>query len=112
MESQDRIPKASGDPPARIGLSDMDKSSYLSMGAVYILCVDSLMFPLDTLKTIIMSDRQKLQNGSRTSKSPGLLKMTIRITKKEGINRFWQGKFTIYVGFGPSVLGTFPGQST
>jgi hypothetical protein len=45
------------DEPKRIGLSDMDTSKYMTFGSLFILAVDTSLFPLDTLKTIIMSER-------------------------------------------------------
>jgi hypothetical protein len=46
-----------GEAPKRIGLEDMDPSKYMSFGSVFIIAVDTMMFPLDTIKTIIMSER-------------------------------------------------------
>ena len=48
--------------PKRIGLSDMDGSKYLTFGSAFILAVDAALFPLDTIKTIIMADRVYLFN--------------------------------------------------
>ena len=47
------------DIPKRISLSDMDTSKYMTFGSLFILAVDTALFPLDTLKTIVMSDRGK-----------------------------------------------------
>lgn len=48
------------DLPKRIGLADMDGSKYLTFGSAFILAVDSALFPLDTLKTILMSNRVQI----------------------------------------------------
>ena len=42
---------------ARIGLSEMDGTKYLAFGSSFILAIDSILFPLDTIKTIIMAER-------------------------------------------------------
>jgi hypothetical protein len=76
--------------PKRIGLEDMDPSKYMSFGSLYIIGVDSLMFPLDTIKTIIMAERVSFINKSKKAKQ-SLLKMTLKIAKREGIARFWRG---------------------
>ncbi|KAI9204210.1 mitochondrial carrier domain-containing protein [Polychytrium aggregatum] len=86
------------EPPKRIGLEDMDGSRYLGFGSLFILMVDSFLFPLDTIKTIIMSER-----GSH--KSSGTFRTIARVIKHEGITRFWRG-------LGPSVAGSFPGQAS
>jgi hypothetical protein len=86
--------------PKRIGLSDMDGSRYLTFGSLFILAIDSLLFPLDTLKTIIMSERR----NKLVKSNAGLLGRTWQIARREGIARFWRGMT-------PSVLGSFPGQA-
>ncbi|KAI8919621.1 mitochondrial carrier domain-containing protein [Entophlyctis helioformis] len=84
--------------PKRIGLSDMDGARYMIFGSAFILGVDSMLFPLDTIKTIIMSER------SRQYQRKSLTKMIWRIGQQEGILRFWRGLL-------PSVSGSFPGQA-
>ncbi|KAJ8324400.1 hypothetical protein O5D80_006659 [Batrachochytrium dendrobatidis] len=84
--------------PKRVGLSDMDGIRYMIFGSLFILGVDSSLFPLDTVKTIIMSER------SRQLHKQNVFRMIYRIAKDEGILRFWRGLF-------PSVIGSFPGQA-
>jgi hypothetical protein len=104
MSKSDEPDNNGNEPPKRIGLSDMDRTSYLFFGytilisgAIYILCVDSFLFPLDTLKTIVMSDRGKLRKGSNShAAKPGIFQITQRIVKKEGIRRFWRGLMISY----------------
>ncbi|KAJ3051044.1 hypothetical protein HK097_007987 [Rhizophlyctis rosea] len=83
-------------PPPRINLSEMDATRYALFGSLFILAVDSALFPLDTVKTLIMNER-----GIRKE---GVLRMIGRIAKTEGIARFWRG-------LPPAVLGSFPGQA-
>jgi hypothetical protein len=69
----------------------------LIAGAIYILCVDSFLFPLDTLKTIVMSDRKKLRKGSNSpAANSGIFQTTKLILEKEGIRRFWRGLMISY----------------
>eukprot|EP00842_Homolaphlyctis_polyrhiza_P004995 jgi/Hompol1/5497/HPOL_000199-RA len=84
--------------PKRIGLSDMDSIRYMAFGSLFILMVDSCLFPLDTIKTIIMAERSKQLHKQN------MFKMVFRIAKHEGILRFWRGLM-------PSVAGSFPGQA-
>ena len=90
--------------PKRIGLSDMDTSKYMTFGSLFILAVDTSLFPLDTLKTIIMSDRIKKSLKGK-GKPQSVIKMAWGIGKREGILRFWRGVV-------PSTLGNFPGQAS
>nr|KAJ3420457.1 Fe(2+) transporter [Polyrhizophydium stewartii] len=94
----DRRPVALHDIPQRIGLSDMDGLKYMAFGSLFIISVDSMLFPLDTIKTIIMAER------SRHVHRQGLIKMVLRIAHHEGVARFWHG-------LAPSVIGSFPGQA-
>ncbi|KAI9014721.1 mitochondrial carrier domain-containing protein [Gaertneriomyces semiglobifer] len=84
--------------PERINLSDMDTGKYAAFGSLFILCVDTSLFPLDTVKTVIMSD--KGAQFGRTS----VIKTIYRMAKNEGIARFWRG-------LPPAVVGSFPGQA-
>ncbi|KAI8897509.1 mitochondrial carrier domain-containing protein [Globomyces pollinis-pini] len=86
--------------PKRISLSDMDSTKYMIFGSLFILGVDTMLFPLDTLKTIVMSERSK-----KATKSPNLFKLALNIAQREGVPRFWRG-------IGPSTLGNFPGQAS
>ncbi|KAI8916153.1 mitochondrial carrier domain-containing protein [Gorgonomyces haynaldii] len=92
------------DVPKRVGLSDMEPQRYLTFGSLFILMIDSALYPIDTIKTIIMADRRKKMKSGKNYKSPGLFKLTSQIAKREGIARFWRGMV-------PSVVGSFPGQA-
>ena len=99
-----------GKPPKRISLSDMDATKYMTFGSLFILAVDTTLFPLDTLKTIIMSDRGKKainchSNNSQKSLRPNIFRMALGIARKEGLFRFWRGVV-------PSTIGNFPGQAS
>ncbi|KND03029.1 uncharacterized protein SPPG_02099 [Spizellomyces punctatus DAOM BR117] len=85
--------------PERINLSDMDSSRYAAFGSIFILGVDSCLFPLDTIKTLIMSQRE-----ATFGREPNILRLIWRIAKTEGIARFWRG-------LPPAVVGSFPGQA-
>ncbi|KAJ3031299.1 hypothetical protein HDV00_008389, partial [Rhizophlyctis rosea] len=50
-------PDTSPHEPSRINLSDMDATRYAMFGSLFILAVDSSLFPLDTVKTLIMNER-------------------------------------------------------
>ncbi|KAI9099950.1 mitochondrial carrier domain-containing protein [Phlyctochytrium arcticum] len=85
--------------PERINLSDMDSVQYILYGSGFILALDSCLFPLDTVKTVIMSQREV-----PLGRPQGLVKIIWNIARTEGIARFWRG-------LPPSVLGSFPGQA-
>ena len=104
----------SNPPPKRIALSDMDAKKYMTFGSLFILAVDTALFPLDTLKTIIMSDRGKkignnLKNPSshrpQTPGKPSVFRLAFNIARREGVLRFWRGVV-------PSTIGNFPGQAS
>lgn len=101
MEQENDVP--SNGSPTYTGLSDMDPKKFVTFGSLFILAIDSLLFPLDTIKTIIMADRRKKAKIGVAAKE-GVWKLTRRIWKKEGITRFWRGIM-------PSVIGSFPGQA-
>lgn len=82
--------------PKRIGIEDMEPGKYLVFGSMFILGLNSALFPLDTLTTIVMAE------GRPPSKS--LFHLARSIARREGIPRFWRG-------LGASVVGTFPGQA-
>ncbi|KAJ3023046.1 hypothetical protein HKX48_004528 [Thoreauomyces humboldtii] len=84
--------------PQRVSLADMDTTKYAAFGSLFILGVDSTLFPLDTVKTVIMSQR-----GTPFA-APGILQTVRRMVKTEGIPRFWRGLV-------PAVTGSFPGQA-
>ncbi|KAI8849109.1 mitochondrial carrier domain-containing protein [Chytridium lagenaria] len=86
--------------PTRIGLSDMNTQKFAMLGSFFIVGLDTAMFPLNTLQTIMMSER-----SVKGRKSIGVLKLTSYIFKSEGIGRFWKGA-------GTAVFGSFPGQAT
>ena len=82
--------------PKRIGIEEMEPAKYLAFGSLFILGLNSALFPLDTLTTIVMAE------GRPPSKS--LFHLAKSIARREGIPRFWRG-------LGASVVGTFPGQA-
>jgi hypothetical protein len=82
--------------PKRIGIEDMEPVKYMAFGSLFILGLNSALFPLDTLTTIVMAE------GRPPSKS--LSHLAKSIARREGIPRFWRG-------LGASVVGTFPGQA-
>ncbi|KAJ3288484.1 hypothetical protein HK104_008159, partial [Borealophlyctis nickersoniae] len=63
--------------PERINLSDMDATRYAVFGSLFILAVDSTLFPLDTIKTVIMSER-----GVRQGSVP---RMVMRMARTEAM---------------------------
>ncbi|KAI8821728.1 mitochondrial carrier domain-containing protein [Fimicolochytrium jonesii] len=82
----------------RVNLSDMDSGKYAVFGSLFILGLDSCLFPLDTVKTVIMSQR------GTSFGNTGILHTVYRIARTEGIPRFWRGLL-------PAVIGSFPGQA-
>jgi hypothetical protein len=54
-------PSVSQDPrveaPKRIGLSDMSLSKFATLGASFIVGLETVLFPLNTMQTILMSER-------------------------------------------------------
>ncbi|KAJ3210058.1 hypothetical protein HDU67_005695 [Dinochytrium kinnereticum] len=94
---------------SRIGLSDMNTQRFAMLGSVFIVGLDTAMFPLNTLQTIMMSER-----SVKGRKSIGVLKLTSHILREPllkrvpineiGIGRFWKGA-------GTAIVGSFPGQA-
>lgn len=84
--------------PKRVGLSDMNLSKFATLGAAFIVGLETALFPLNTMQTILMSER------SGKARSQTMWRLGSHIAKTEGIARFWRGA-------GTSITGTFTGQS-
>lgn len=78
--------------------SDLNFSTYAVYGSAWIFAVDTMLFPLEVLKTRIMSQR-----GDR--KPVMVSSMLKTIIRQEGF-------FKLFRGIAPSVVGSFPGQAT
>ncbi|ORZ36109.1 mitochondrial carrier domain-containing protein [Catenaria anguillulae PL171] len=76
---------------------DMDLSSYLLYGSGFVFMVDSIMYPFEVLRTRMQADNITHQRS--------VISMVRRIIQQEGFRR-------LYRGILPSVLGSFPAQST
>ncbi|KAJ3414684.1 hypothetical protein HDV05_006219 [Chytridiales sp. JEL 0842] len=85
----------------RISLSEMNASVFAATGSAFIVALDTALFPLNTIQTIMMSDRSQAGSG-RSAHS--IRKMVSHILKTEGLGRFWKGA-------GPAIVGSFPGQA-
>ncbi|KAJ3167921.1 hypothetical protein HDU88_001868 [Geranomyces variabilis] len=92
------LPSVTPDTQERLGLKDLDTTKYAAFGSIFILAVDSSLFPLDTVKTVIMSQR-----GSPFH-TPGIFATFRTLFRAEGLSRFWRG-------LPPAVAGSFPGQA-
>ncbi|TPX55551.1 hypothetical protein PhCBS80983_g05221 [Powellomyces hirtus] len=82
----------------RVSLADMDTTKYAAFGSIFILAVDSTLFPLDTVKTVVMSQR-----GTPFG-TTSVYRTARNLLRAEGLARFWRGLL-------PAVTGSFPGQA-
>jgi hypothetical protein len=85
LETTTTLPTTELQMPKRIDIEDLDRARYMFFGSFFILGVNTALFPLDTLTTIIMSDVKQL--GKQKS-IPCLIQ---KIVKTQGIFRFWRG---------------------
>ncbi|KAL7750984.1 hypothetical protein RI367_003564 [Sorochytrium milnesiophthora] len=76
---------------------DLDSASYMGYGSLFVLTVDSAMYPFEVLRTRMQADTVS-GNGS-------IVQMLRRIVKLEGVAK-------LYRGIGAAVFGSFPGQAT
>jgi len=71
--------------------------SYAIYGSLSILCVDSMLYPLELVRTRMQGDR--VTSTSRISQ------VLLRLLKTEGPRRLFRG-------ICPAILGSFPGQAS
>ncbi|KAI8616310.1 mitochondrial carrier domain-containing protein [Chytriomyces sp. MP71] len=84
-------------PPKRISLSEMDTGRFAVFGSVMIVGLETLMFPLNTIQCITMSQRTR-------GKERSLWKTVKHTVRNEGIMRLWRGIV-------PQTIGALPGQA-
>ncbi|KAI9224137.1 mitochondrial carrier domain-containing protein [Blastocladiella britannica] len=75
---------------------DLDMSKYVMFGSGFVFAVDTVLYPLETLRT-------KMQADSVTNQR-GIIRMAKRIVRQEGVRRLFRGVL-------PTVTGSFPAQS-
>ncbi|KAJ1553225.1 hypothetical protein HK405_008559 [Cladochytrium tenue] len=76
----------------------MDLGRFAALGGVFIVGVETAMYPFNTLQTLLMSQRTGKARATKT------LSLVIHLLRNEGLSRFWKGA-------GTAVMGMFPGQA-
>ncbi|KAJ3074878.1 Fe(2+) transporter [Podochytrium sp. JEL0797] len=83
--------------PKRISLSEMDTTKFAFFGSLMVVAMETALFPINTIQTIMMSHRTR-------HKPKPMWKTTFDIVKREGVLRLWRGIV-------PQTIGAFPGQA-
>ncbi|RKP00286.1 hypothetical protein CXG81DRAFT_7875, partial [Caulochytrium protostelioides] len=92
--------------PERITLAAMDPLAFFQFGSLFIVAVDSALYPLETLKTITMAKRRLGRpRGAAAAPSESFVRAIRHTLQTEGLRRLWHGIV-------PATLGSFPGQAT
>ncbi|KAI9333301.1 mitochondrial carrier domain-containing protein [Obelidium mucronatum] len=87
----------SSNSPKRINISEMNTTKFAALGSLMIVAMETMLFPLNTIQTILMSQRT-------TQKSKSLVKTIRHVVKTEGVVRLWRGIL-------PQTMGALPGQA-
>ncbi|KAI9136695.1 mitochondrial carrier domain-containing protein [Paraphysoderma sedebokerense] len=83
--------------PSSIRWEELNTTAYAIYGSLFIFTVDTLLYPLEVVKTRMQADR--------VTSNSGIFRMLKRIMKNEGPRKLFTGIF-------PAVVGSFPGQAS
>ncbi|KAI9338942.1 mitochondrial carrier domain-containing protein [Zopfochytrium polystomum] len=81
----------------RVWLTDMNLTRFATFGAVFIVALETSLFPLNTLQTVMMADH------AADPRRRSMTAVAAHMLRRHGPARFWRGA-------GTSVAGAFPGQ--